>query len=200
MSGRKTVITLMALLGLLAAQEAATQERPLIVIDPGHGGDELGVGYEDLVEKDLVLQIGFAIGAELVGAGFDVAYTRTQDEPVEWADRRRIAEDAGARALLMLHVNGSEDLTEHGAEIYVNVDDPSSSSLADAIGEALMESGSAAVVEARDWPFLQSTTVATAMIELAFMTHPVERRLLRQASFHHELGQAFVEALRSWSN
>lgn len=187
------------LLALLPfSRSGAAQERPLVVIDPGHGGDAVGVEYEGWLEKALVLQIGFAIGAELVDAGFDVMFTRTRDVDVEWAERRRIAEAAGASMLLMLHANGDEDVNRHGAEVYVNLDDSRSSRLAEQVAQALRASGSAVVVEGRDWEFLRSPTVPTAMIELAFMTHPVERRLLQTSAFHHELGRAFASAASSF--
>lgn len=188
-------LRLLAVLVFAFAPSIAAQERPLVVIDPGHGGSEIGVEHEGWLEKDLVLRIGFAVGAELVEAGFDVAYTRTRDVEVAWADRRQIAEDAGAVALLMLHANRSDDPTRHGAEVYVHLEDDSSSRLADEVASSLRTAGSAVVVEGRDWPFLQSPTVATAMIELAFMTHPVEMRLLQQTDFHHEVGQALASAI-----
>ena len=190
-------ITLLALLALGTVEALSAQTRPLVVVDPGHGGAEIGVEHEGWLEKDLVLRIAFSIGAELVDAGFDVVFTRTRDEAVEWDNRRRIAEEAGAVALLMLHANGSDDPTEHGAEVYVHADGVASANLANEVGRALRDAGSAVVVEDRPWPFLQSPTVATAMIELAFMTHPVERRLLERRDFHVELGQALASAVRA---
>ena len=58
---------------------ANAQDRPLIAIDPGHGGAEIGVEHDGVLEKDLILEISFIMGAEFVKAGYDVMYTRTQD-------------------------------------------------------------------------------------------------------------------------
>ena len=192
---RTTIARAALVAGLLAVPCGVTsQERPLVVIDPGHGGPDVGVEHEGWLEKDLVLQIGFVIGAEFVRAGFDVIYTRTRDEAVAWDARRSVAEDAGASLLLMLHANGDEDGSRHGAEVYAHLYDPRSARLADEVARALRASGSAVVLEARDWGFLRSSSVPTAMIELAFMTHPVERRLLRTSDFRHELGRALASA------
>ena len=170
------------------------QDRPLIVIDPGHGGAEIGVEHEGLLEKDIILEISFIMGAEFVKAGYDVMYTRTRDEAVEWSDRRGIAEEAGAAMLFMLHANRNEDLNRHGAEIYLDLENEPSKRLADILAEAFIQSGSDVLVEGKPWPFLKSETVPTAMVEVAFMTHPVDRRLLMSTEFRHELGQTFVKA------
>ena len=192
---RSTALFAMAIVATaILPNHPTSQDRPTVVIDAGHGGEEIGVEHNGWLEKDLVLEISFVIGAEFAKAGYDVIYTRTGDHAVAWNDRRGIAEEAGADLLFMLHANGNEDLNRHGAEVYGNLDNRVSARLANDVGNALRATGSAVVVEPRDWPFLQSTAVPTAMIELAFMTHPVESRLLRSSDYHHELGRALVTA------
>lgn len=148
-----------------------------------------------MLEKDLVLEIAFVMGAEFVKSGYDVVYTRTRDQALGWDDRRRIAEEAEASALLMLHANGDDDETRHGAEVYAFLADTDSGSLGLHVAEALRASGSAVVLEDRQWAFLTSPSVPTVMIELAFMTHPVERRLLQRPGFQHDLGRTLVSAV-----
>jgi N-acetylmuramoyl-L-alanine amidase len=181
---------------LAGAFTLSAQERPIVMIDPGHGGADAGVVDGDLVEKDLVLRIAFAIGSELVRNGYDVRLTRSGDHAVAWEDRRALAEQAGASLLLMLHLNRSEDRTRHGAEVYADLEIPASARAAAAVAEALEDAGSEVLMEERPWPFLKSTTVPTVMVELAFMTHPVERRLIQSQAFHRELGEAMVRATR----
>ena len=183
---------LLVLLNVVGGAHA--QDRPLIAIDPGHGGAEIGVEHEGVLEKDLILEISFIIGAEFVKAGYDVMYTRTQDVAVEWSNRRSLAEEAGAAMLFMLHANRNEDLNRHGAEIYLDLENEASKDLADVLGAAFVDSGSDVLVEGKPWPFLKSTTVPTAMVEVAFMTHPVDLRLLQSTEFQHEIGQTFVQA------
>ena len=170
------------------------QERPVVVVDAGHGGAEVGVQAGDLAEKDLVLRIAFVVGAEFAERGWDVRFTRTGDYAVSWDDRRAAGEDANADLLLMLHAMGKEDTSVHGAEVYTHPDAPASVAAGRALSQALLDMGSAVLEEPREWPPLQSQTVPTVMIELAHMTHPVERRLLLADAFHHELGAALAEA------
>lgn len=177
---------------LAAATTLYAQDRPIIVLDPGHGGAVAGVVEGGAIEKDLVLRIAFVAAAELVKHGYDVRLTRTGDYAVSGDDRRRIAEEAGAALLLMLHTNRNDDPARHGAEIYANLDSPANARAAEVMAEALREAGSAVVVEARPAQFLRSPSVPTLMIELAFLTHPVERRLLQSDAFHRELGMTFA--------
>lgn len=185
-------------LALLVAVPAAAQSRPLVVIDPGHGGAEAGVVAGDILEKDLILRVAFAMGAEFVAAGYDVHFTRTRDVAVAWDDRRAQAEDAGAVALIMLHAMQSEDPSDSGAEVYFAPGNGPSTALSNAAADQLRELGSGVLVEPRpDWPFLQSTSVPTTMIELAHLTNSEDRRNMLDPVFHHALGRALVAAVES---
>lgn len=177
---------------------AAAQGRPLVVIDAGHGGDEVGVAIEGLEEKDVVLSIAFVVAAEFAEAGYDVRFTRTGDYAVTWEDRRRAAEEAGATLLLMLHTNGDEDLSANGAEVYAYGAEPASRDAAAHIARALRRTGLRVVEEPRDWPFLRSPHVATVMLELAFLTNPTDRRLLLSDEFRHELGERLADGAEAW--
>ncbi len=191
---RPFLIPLFVISMLCLPFQVQAQTRPLVVIDPGHGGAEIGVEHAGLLEKDLILEISLILGAEFVKAGYDVVYTRTSDVAVEWSDRRRIAEEAGAAMLFMLHANRSDDPNRHGAEIYLDKSNVNSNKLVNDLAESMKDAGSAVLIEAKPWPFLKSETVPTAMVEVAFMTHHVERRLLTSTAFHHELGRTFVAA------
>jgi len=189
-------LTGMILLGLFFAVPAilSGQDRPIIMIDPGHGGSEAGVVVGDLVEKDLVLRLAFITAAEFIKEGYDTRLTRTGDYEVAWENRRAQAEAAGADLLIMLHMIQSDDPNRHGAEIYFSEDVPASVRGAQLFAEALEDDGLVVVLEPRAPPFLQSPTVPTVMIEAGFLTHPVEQRFLVSDAYHRELARAFVRA------
>ena len=186
---------LFATLLALPLPAAAQMDDPVIMVDAGHGGDEIGVELPGVHEKDVVLRLAYAVAAELVEAGYDVRLTRTGDYAVTWDDRRAAAESEGAALLIMLHANGDDDPAAHGAEIYTSDTVDVSQRASAAFANALRAGGSHVVEEPRDWPFLQSATVPTVMIEAAFLTNPTERRLLLSDAFHHELGAQMVAAV-----
>ena len=193
MNNRTRLAVIAVFVGLgFAPRQACAQDRPVVVIDAGHGGSQDGVVHEGWVEKDLMLEIAFVVGAEFARTGWDVIYTRTGDVDVGRPERRQKAEAAEADVLIMLHAMGG-DPTEHGSEIYFDPDRPKSVALAHNIGRLMEGAGSPALVEPRDGDFL-SSEVATAMIEIAHMGNPAEARLLRSFVFQHELGALLVVA------
>ncbi|MEX2473089.1 MAG: N-acetylmuramoyl-L-alanine amidase [Gemmatimonadota bacterium] len=178
----------------LASPGLAAQERPIVMLDPGHGGDQAGVVVGDLLEKDLVLRLAYTTAAAFVEAGFDVRLTRTGDYAVPNDDRRAQAEAVGAALFISLHMIQSDDTGRHGAEIYFSEEVPASVRAAGVFTEAMERDGVAVVQEARTSPFLASGSVPTVMIEAGFLTHPVEQRFLVSDEYHRRLAQLFVEA------
>lgn len=90
----------------------------LIVLDPGHGGNDKGfAGYG--FEKDAVLLLGMELRALLEDAGFQVLLTRGEDTFVTLQERARIANEAGAALLVSLHA-GEENGRAGDAEISVH--------------------------------------------------------------------------------
>lgn len=173
------------------------QERPIIVIDAGHGGDEAGVVEGELVEKDLVLRLALTTAATFVREGFDVRLTRTGDYAVPWAERRERAEAVDASLLIMLHMIRSDDPARHGAEIYFSDAAPASVRAASEFGSAMEAEEVEVLLEPRSASFLESPTVPTVMIEAGFLTNPVERRFLQADAYHRALADMFVEAARA---
>lgn len=91
-----------------------------IVIDPGHGGNDLGtVGPGGLLEKDLVLSLGLGLKSmieEKVGA--DVVLTRGDDTFVPLEERTAIANRHKADLFISIHANSSRNRSVSGVETY----------------------------------------------------------------------------------
>jgi N-acetylmuramoyl-L-alanine amidase len=187
-------------LPVVLATTAAAQEKPIIAIDPGHGGDEVGVEHNGILEKDLVLRLGFIVAEELVSRGFDVRLTRTGDYDVPWDDRRAQPEADGAAMLFMLHFNADrEDASKRGAEIRIQQSNANSARLA-SIVEAELEKldAPAWTVDKPDWPFLQSPTVATVMIETAYMTNAIDGARAQSTEFYHKVAARLADAAETY--
>jgi N-acetylmuramoyl-L-alanine amidase len=181
-----------------ATSMTVVQARPVIMIDPGHGGDQPGVTVGEILEKDLVLRAAFALGEAFVRRGYDVRLARTGDYAVGTADRRAMAEDAQAALMVSLHFMGDEDLNAHGIEIYADLDATRSAAAAAEVATALRTLETPVVVEARTWEFLRSPTVPTIMIEAGFLTHPVERRLIMSGAYQRELAERIVDGTEAF--
>ncbi len=99
-----------------------SQQKPLIVLDPGHGGIDSGaVSSDEIYEKDIVLEFAKALQAALLAQGHvRVAMTRDQDVFVPLNERVSFARDRQASLFVSLHADalrgGGEQV--HGATVY----------------------------------------------------------------------------------
>ncbi len=98
------------------------QEDIVIVIDPGHGGDQEGGMYDAFVEKDMTLITAKAMKEELEKyEGVQVYLTREDDRKLSLEDRVAYAKEKNADMLFCLHYNLSKDHnTLFGAECWVS--------------------------------------------------------------------------------
>ncbi|HEV8321290.1 MAG TPA: N-acetylmuramoyl-L-alanine amidase [Myxococcota bacterium] len=91
-----------------------------VVLDPGHGGADLGaLAAGGLAEKDVNLAVALAL-APLLRArlGVEVILTRETDVAVALEERTALANAARGDLLLSIHCNAAPDAAAHGVEVY----------------------------------------------------------------------------------
>ena len=94
--------------------------RPLVVIDPGHGGRDPGAGAGAIKEKDLTLKLAQEMRDELLRkGGVRVALTRDNDRFLSLTERSEIARRMGADLFISVHADSTEGVSgASGASIY----------------------------------------------------------------------------------
>jgi N-acetylmuramoyl-L-alanine amidase len=98
---------------------AARMYRPLIVLDPGHGGYDSGALRNGTVEKDVVLAFGKALHKKLEDTGrYRVLMTRDKDEFIPLEERREFAERHKAALFIAIHADYVNRSNVRGATIY----------------------------------------------------------------------------------
>jgi N-acetylmuramoyl-L-alanine amidase len=118
---------------VLEAAAPAIEEgrrRKVVVLDPGHGGDEVGSAAHGVVEKQSNLEMAFRVEQLLLEQGFDVVLTRREDvraaqqTPGYTAARSDIqaridlANSSRADVFVSIHSNGSTDAGQRGVEVW----------------------------------------------------------------------------------
>ncbi|MDE8653522.1 N-acetylmuramoyl-L-alanine amidase family protein [Novosphingobium album (ex Liu et al. 2023)] len=107
-------------IGLPRIEGPPDASRPLVVIDPGHGGFDPGAGQGQVREKAVALQIARAIRDRLVaGGGIRVALTRDTDRFLTLGERPDIARRLGADLFVSIHADSIDNDTARGASVYV---------------------------------------------------------------------------------
>ena len=101
-------------------RELKAKKKRIVVIDPGHGGDDPGaVGPRKTLEKDIVLALAQNLQKALDSTGEIRAFlTRRGDYFIPLNDRVKIAQEYGADLFISLHCNGSRSRRTRGTSIY----------------------------------------------------------------------------------
>jgi N-acetylmuramoyl-L-alanine amidase len=108
--------------------------KPVVVIDPGHGGIDSGAsGKDGLLEKDVTLKFALELARQLrLGARLEPVLTRDKDDFVSLADRVGMAQRHRAALFVSVHADSVREKYVRGATVYTLSDDAS-----DALAAAL---------------------------------------------------------------
>lgn len=98
--------------------------KPVIVIDPGHGGRDPGaIGQKGTLEKTITTQAANELAARLRKSGrYTVVITRTTDSYVDHDDRLRKARTSQADLFISIHADSVGNKTTRGASVYTLAD------------------------------------------------------------------------------
>jgi N-acetylmuramoyl-L-alanine amidase len=139
--------------------------RPLIVIDPGHGGIDNGTQAGGEMEKNLVLGFGLALRDRIEKTGkYRVVMTRDDDTFIPLNDRVKVARNLSAALFVSIHADAlpRREGDAQGATIYT-LSDKASDAEAERLAEAENKSDAIGGVNLTDEP----TDVADILIDLA---------------------------------
>ena len=93
----------------------------VVVLDPGHGGENLGAQYDGYTEKDLTMAVASAMEEELKKYdGIEVYVTRQGDEDMSLKERADFAASKNADFLFCLHFNTSLERNLFGSEVWIS--------------------------------------------------------------------------------
>jgi N-acetylmuramoyl-L-alanine amidase len=95
-------------------------KQPTIVIDPGHGGLDVGAkGQFGALEKDITLALSFKLQALIEKSlNYRVVLTRDKNIDVSLENRAAVANNNDAAVFISIHTNGSFRRKAHGAETF----------------------------------------------------------------------------------
>ena len=126
--------------------EEINEEKISVILDPGHGGHDIGANFGEIYEKDIVLSISNKVGEILEKNDINVIYTRTDDislgdnEKEDLRNRAQVSNTSNAEYFISFHINdydtyGYEDI--YGFEVWTDYNNYSSVILGRSIENSL---------------------------------------------------------------
>lgn len=178
--------------------EQHKRDKPLIVIDCGHGGDQPGArGLFGLVEKDVVLILGKKLRDCLQYHGYDVLLTRDADDTVAIDARTSLANKKHATLFISLHNNYALKSQARGIETLFYWEN--SKQLADFVHEHLIQMPIAGLVNRGVKQALLQVVYGcecpSILVELFFLSNADDARLLQDEQVHKHIVKGLCSAI-----
>lgn len=169
-----------------------------IVIDAGHGGEDIGAsGQNGTIEKDVTLAMVKNIQNELEKrTGAKVILTRNDDVKVSLADRVKIAEENNADLFVSIHFDAFFTNEVEGITSYYNKksDEP----LAALIHEHIFNNGLDARdrgVSLGDYYVLRENPRPAILLELGYISNSTDETRMTSEEFQTNTTNSIVDGL-----
>lgn len=162
----------------------------IIVIDPGHGGEDTGaISQNNVNEKDIVLDISLKLGEKLEENNFKVYFTRKSDKALgntvrsDIINRAKFINARNADIFLSIHLNGSDIESAKGVESYSRFLDEKSYLLAESIQDELSsieytKDRGIKETNEKSLGILRYTNITGVLLELGFITNSEDEKYL----------------------
>ncbi len=181
--------------------------KPLIIVDPGHGGADEGAKVGKVKEKDLTLATAWLLRRELNHLGYRVIMTRGKDLFISLARRVSIANKTYPLVFVSLHYNSSPSSQAEGIEIFYhrgwNIGKAlSSRRLAQQILSELIRNTSACSRGVKNGGFyvIRETNMPAVLVEGGFMTHKEELLRLEKQEYLQLIAKSIADGIDKYLN
>ena len=199
--------------------KAEPVSKPLVILDPGHGGKDGGTVSGDVLEKNLNLLLVKKIANELKRHQISVVTTRSVDEMVGLSDRALIANKYPNAIFVSIHHNAATLNSAKGIETYYSNKKPKSLKIEQMRllkikeGEAFVDNRSKMLAKLLHSSVCQVTDAAdrgvrdrslamtrwvscpSVLIECGFLTNPEEKLDLLSESYRDALSRGVTDGI-----
>lgn len=176
----------------------------VVVIDPGHGGDDTGVTGHGLTEADVVLDVARRLEGRLTATGVTAVLTRGELQAPSVTERADLARRVSADVVVSLHCDREETGRAQGvaSHYWGGRDVPSASPtghrLADLVQrEVVARTGLVDCrTHPRTWELLQVTSMPAVWVELGYLSHDGDAARLASPAFRDTCAEGLLAAVQ----
>lgn len=199
------------------------RERPLVIVDAGHGGGDGGAVWNGIIEKNLALTLALKLKAQLEKLGVEVRMTRSKDVFVSLENRAEIANRAKADVFVSVHLNSAgNEVGVRGIETYfctnkslatvramqaayglkttVGLRDRRGEKLASVV-QRLTCQGTGAPdrgIKERAYTVVHGATCPAILVECGFISNPKEAALLKTRGYQEKLAAGIARGISTF--
>jgi len=180
-----------------------------ILILPGHGGDDPGAEAGGVREADLNLAVSLLLGGMLTSEGVEVHFARTTDETFSLDDRVLLEHALRPDLTVSMHCNSFSSPGPKGLEVFSSpgqtVSDPAAEHVCKALELAFPDSKFRYDFADGDrdkeakFRVLTGTRGAAVLIEMGFMSNPIELDWLCDRHTQVRIASAVCAGVLGWA-
>ncbi|MBM7556913.1 N-acetylmuramoyl-L-alanine amidase [Halanaerobacter jeridensis] len=182
--------------------QSLSRIKPLIVLDPGHGGLDPGaIGVTGLKEKIVNLEIAVQLQRMLEKAGYNTLLTRKNDRFIPLLERAQLANFKEADLFISIHANSNPRSTIRGTATYAHwYASKDNWALAWYVQSEMIKRTSLADngLKAANFSVLRETKMPSLLLETAFLSNRVEERLLNSVSFQSKIAAGVTAGIKKY--
>jgi N-acetylmuramoyl-L-alanine amidase len=209
-----------------SAPVASAAGRPItpVILDPGHGGDDLGAVVKGINEKDIALAVALKL-RDRIKTAMPVRLTRESDVYVTLDDRVVNSVDWNGAVFVSIHLNQVRNKKLAGATVYSygpekrrswrrkprhpkvppmpappSVDASESGFLADSMVKAMRENGFHAEHAKSDYYVLKNPAQPSVLIEIGYLSNPTEAAHLSDPVYQDKLVETLAKAIETFAS
>lgn len=180
---------------------------PRVVIDPGHGGGDGGCTRDDILEKNINLELALLLKEKVQGMGFEAVLLREDsDTQLSLEERVQLAQDAKADIYVSIHQNsydGQNPDAVSGIETWYYGSSEGSRRLAQLVHKGTVEKTGARDRELRETDELyviRETSMPACLIETGFLSNKDECMALASPEYQEKIAAGIAQGIDYYFN
>lgn len=197
----------------VATAKLEDEKEKIVVLDAGHGAADSGkVGVNDVLEKDLNLQIAKKVQVNLEEEGIQVVMTRDDDQGLyddtvsnkkleDMKKRVALINEVKPHLVVSIHQNSYSDSSIKGAQVFYYEHSKEGEAVAGVMQEELrtLDSENKRQIKANDtYYLLKHTEVPTIIVECGFLSNPQEAEKLGTEDYQNQVAEAICTGVIKW--
>lgn len=188
--------TIALIFSFLLVAMSFNKDKKIIVIDAGHGGNDIGAKYDNHEEKEIVLAVASKIKQLNKNSDLEIILTRDSDTYPSLSDRSEFINKINPDLVISLHLNRSaqKDTDRNGTEIYysgLNAKAEQSRKAATKLSAQFNNT----LVKDINLHILRESKAPAVILELGFLNNKNDREYLTQPYGQNETAKKILDFL-----